>query len=62
MEQYRKELQAGEGSPWSEPDRAWAAEAGLFQGGEGGFMWRDFLTREQAAALFHREARRTGAA
>lgn len=63
MEQYRKELQAREGSPWSESDRAWAAEAGLFQGGsEGGSMWQDFLTREQAAALFHREARRTGAA
>ncbi len=64
MERYRAELQSRPGSGWSEADRAWAVDAGLFRGGTGneGCMWQDLLTREQAAALFHREAERTGTA
>ena len=54
--EFRAELQAKAGSSWSEADRTWAESSGLFQGGEDGFMWQDFLTREQAAALFHRQA------
>lgn len=63
MERYRAELQARPGSvSWGGEDRAWAEQTGLFRGGTNGegFMWQDFLTREQAAALFHREAKRTG--
>ena len=56
MEQYRAELQAEEGSSWSADDREWAVSAGLFQGSDSGYLWKDFLTREQAAALFHRQA------
>ena len=55
MEQYRAELQAKSGSSWSSDDRTWAIENGLFQGNDSGeYLWQDFLSREQAAALFHR--------
>ncbi len=56
MEKYRAELQAKEGSGWSREARDWAVERGLFQGagGESDYLWQDFLTREQAAALFQR--------
>lgn len=53
MERYRRELQAEEGSTWSEPARNWAVQKGLFSGsGDGNLMWKDFVTREQVAALF----------
>ena len=60
MEQYRKELQDNECGAWSKNDRDWAVSTGLMAGGdplpdgEPNYMWRDFLTREQAATLFHR--------
>lgn len=52
MERYRKELQAKEGSSWSADARNWAIATGLFSGADSGYMWQDFLTREQAATLF----------
>lgn len=54
MERYRKELQAREGSTWSEAARNWAIQTGLVSGSDAGYMWQDFLTREQAAALFQK--------
>ena len=54
MAQYRQELQAAEGSSWSEEDRKFGIEYGLFKGGDGKYMWQDLLTREQSASLFHR--------
>ncbi len=63
LNRYRKEVQSKPGSGWSEADRNWAVQNGLFQGGsDEALMWQDTLTREQAAALFHREAERTGRA
>ncbi|MCD8376880.1 MAG: N-acetylmuramoyl-L-alanine amidase [Oscillospiraceae bacterium] len=62
MTQYRKELQDNDSGTWSSDDRDWAISAGLFVGsgttssGDPNYMWEDFLTREQAAALFHRLA------
>ena len=51
---------------WSKEDRQWAIDNGLFEGsgtlpnGEPNYMWADLLTREQAAALFHRLAEKNG--
>lgn len=62
MTQYRKELQDNDAGSWSKDDREWAINNGLMVGsgttssGEPNYMWADFLTREQAAALFHRLA------
>ncbi len=40
---------------WSETDRAWAVETGLFRGdGAGELAWKSFCTREELAALLHR--------
>ena len=55
MAQYRKDLQARDGSDWSQADREWAVTSGLIQGGaDGTIMWQDFLTREQFATVLHR--------
>lgn len=54
MDRYRKELQSKEGNPWSENARNWAIATGLFSGADNGYMWQDFLTREQAATLFQK--------
>ncbi len=57
MDRHEKERAALPGSGWSEADRDWAAEKGLFRGTGGeAFAWQSFLTREQAAALFRRFA------
>lgn len=55
MGRYRAKLQGKDGSPWSQEDRDWSVENGLFQGGgDDKFMWQDLSTREQLASLFHR--------
>lgn len=51
MERYRKELQAREGSAWSEEYRNRAIQTGLVSGSDNGYMWQDLLTREQGVAL-----------
>ena len=62
MTQYRKELQDNDAGSWSKEDREWAISNGMMIGsgttasGEPNYMWADFLTREQAATLFHRLA------
>ncbi|MCD8004640.1 MAG: N-acetylmuramoyl-L-alanine amidase [Oscillospiraceae bacterium] len=62
MTQYRKELQDNDAGSWSKDDREWAISTGMMVGSgttdssEPNYMWADFLTREQAAALFHRLA------
>ena len=66
MNQYRKELQDNDAGKWSQADREWAIGKGLIQGGDPlpdgtpNYMWADFLTREQASAVFHRFARLIG--
>lgn len=45
----------GDGSAWSQADREWAVESGLFIGdGTGNYHWRDAPTREELAAVLHR--------
>lgn len=57
MTQYRQELQAKPVSDWAKEDVQWAVDNGIIQGnGENNLMPQDLLTREQAAALFHRVA------
>ena len=66
MNEYRAELQDNDCGSWSESDRQWAIKNGLIYGtgtdanGEPNYAWADFLTREQAAALFHRFAKMCG--
>ena len=68
MAAYRAELQDNDAGKWSEADRQWAISTGLIKGagtdasGQPNYMWADFLTREQAAALFHRFADMLGKA
>lgn len=60
MTAYRKTLQDNDAQNWSEEDRRWAIDNGLFEGsgtlpnGEPNYMWDDFANRVQLAALFHR--------
>ena len=62
MARYEKERAAQDGSQWSEADREWAVEQGLFRGdGDGNFRWQAPVTREELAAVEHRDAQRTGA-
>ena len=57
MERYRKDLQAKEGSAYSEAARTWATENGIFRGGlDGSMMWQDTLSREQLATVLYRLA------
>lgn len=60
MKNYRESLQDNEAGPWSDADRSWAIDNQIIKGGtplpdgNPNYMWEDFLTREQAAALLHR--------
>jgi len=60
MKEYRRSLQDNDSGQWSDADKAWAVNSGLIRGsgnlpnGEPNYMWQDFLTREQAAAVYHR--------
>lgn len=60
MTAYRKSLQDNDAGSWSEADRKWAIESGLFKGsgtasdGKPNYMWEDLVTRESMAALLHR--------
>lgn len=55
MQQYKEELREKPGSNWSKADRDWATENGIVQGDENDrFMWQDFVSREQMAAMMHR--------
>ena len=61
MANYRKKLQDNDAGSWSEADRNWCIDKGLIQGsGNDNYMWADFLTREQMAALLHRFAKMIG--
>ena len=66
MDEYRKDLRDNDCGSWSEEARQFAVSSGLFAGsgtapdGTLNYMWEDLLTREQAAALFHRFAKRYG--
>lgn len=61
MANYRKKLQDNDAGSWSEADRNWCINKGLIQGsGNDNYMWADFLTREQMAALLHRFAKMIG--
>ena len=56
---YRKTLQDNDHAQWSEKALEWAKEKGLFSGapGEDGkpnYMWEDFVTREQLAAILYK--------
>lgn len=56
MDRWLARQQEKDGSSWSESDRSWAVSSGLFQGDDNGnYMWRSFLTREQLAAVLHRQ-------
>ena len=55
MEQYREELRNKEGSNWSKNERQWAVDNGIITGDENDrYMWQDFMTREQLAAVVYR--------
>ena len=60
FEEMRKELQDNDCSNYSKEAREWAVKDGLIAGngteinGEPNYMWRDFMTREQAMTILHR--------
>lgn len=55
MEQYREELRNKDGSNWSKNERQWAVDNGIITGDENDrYMWQDFMTREQLAAVVYR--------
>lgn len=61
MQTYRTNLQDNDCGKWSEKARKFMVDSGLMVGagnvnGQPNMMWGDFLTREQAAALFYRFA------
>ena len=59
MEGYLRFRAAAPASAWSESDRRWAEENGLFRGdGAGHFAYRSFCTREELAAVARRLAER----
>jgi len=63
--EYRDELRDNKAGSWSKADRDWAISTGLINGtgdinGKPNYSWRDFLTREQMAALLHRFASYVG--
>ena len=68
MNEYRAALRDNDSGDWSKEAREWAIANGLFEGsgtlanGQPNYMWADFLTREQAAALFYRFAQKNGLA
>lgn len=68
MAAYRAELRDNDCGEWSKQAREYCINAGIFAGGGNGpdgqpnYMWADFLTREQAAALMFRLAQVAGLA
>lgn len=61
--EYRKTLQDNDAGDWSKDARNWAVKTGLMQGGgDGNYMWQDFLTREQLVTVLHRFAQQMGKA
>lgn len=56
---YRLSLQDNDHADWSAAALKWAAENGLFAGvpgadGQPNYMWEDFVTREQLAAVLYK--------
>lgn len=69
MNKYRSDLRDNDSGSWSQEARDFAIREGLFAGngtcakdGQPNMMWEDFLTREQAAQLLYRFARKYGLA
>ena len=63
MAEYRKTLQDNDAGTWSQQARDWAITTGLMQGGgDGNYMWQDFLTREQLVTVLYRFAQQLGKA
>lgn len=63
MQKYRQSLQDNDASNWSQKAREFAVKEGLFSGGgNGNFMWEDFISREQCAQLFYNFALKHGLA
>lgn len=63
MAAYRKTLQDNDAGDWSREARDWAIKTGLMQGGgNGNYMWQDFLTREQLVTVLYRFAQQLGKA
>lgn len=63
MAAYRKTLQDNDAGDWSRAARDWAIKTGLMQGGgDGNYMWQDFLTREQLVTVLYRFAQQLGKA
>lgn len=67
MNKYRSDLRDNDSGSWSQEARDFAIREGLFAGngtcakdGQPNMMWEDFLTREQAAQLLYRFARKYG--
>jgi GH25 family lysozyme M1 (1,4-beta-N-acetylmuramidase) len=59
MDKYRAEMRTTTPASWSADARKWAQDSGLFSGdGSGNFMWQDFITREQTAALLFRMSKK----
>lgn len=61
MASYRGNLQDNDSGEWSKKSRKFVSGSGMMVGagsinGNPNMMWEDFLTREQAAALFYRFA------
>lgn len=68
MSEYRKDLRDNDCGSWSEKARQYCIEKGIFAGGDPlpdgspNYMWADFLTREQCAAVLYRFAQAHGLA
>lgn len=61
MKEYRDELQDNDSAKWSKNAREWAVSSGMIAGGgDGKYMWEDFLTREQMATMLYRFAQYIG--
>ncbi|MCF0120603.1 MAG: CHAP domain-containing protein [Oscillospiraceae bacterium] len=55
MARFERERAALAGSEWSETERTWAQENGIFIGdGSGDMRWRSAVTREELAVIAHR--------
>lgn len=69
MNKYRRSLRDNDSGSWSPGGEGLCIREGLFAGngtcakdGQPNMMWEDFLTREQAAQLLYRFARKYGLA
>ena len=61
MARYLNDLAELDGSWWSETERRWAVDNGLFVGNDAGWMsWKSFPTREELAIVLSRFARLLG--